>query len=330
MPTFNAGDTLALSLDYNDVIAFDGVGVATVSVADGGRYETRLQGQKLVGPYRQAATVLIACASSGAYAISSDPAANPIARISQQGGAQAISDDAGRVSAIPYILAQSAVPVILAPNGTVAADGTITLGTALPTTYSGAWVRLPAGAVSGGAAGLYWATFSSTTVGAVKSLFADPAQPFTPYVSSGVLVAAVGSGAGYTQTTNANITLVNLTVPGGVMGPNGQLVDTREFSYNTAVGTKSISVNFGGSGVMGSNRTTAGGHDQFTSRIKNRGLQNSNSAYSASEASTSAVVPYANFNINTAVDQSYVLTGNIDTATNYVVIESFLLQVLPS
>ena len=87
----------------------------------------------------------------------------------------------------PIILAQSAVPLGLLPSGTVAADGTITLATALPTTYSGGmWGRLPAGAVVGGAAGLYWIVFSSTAVGAVKTSFADPAAPFGGWKQSGV------------------------------------------------------------------------------------------------------------------------------------------------
>lgn len=126
-----------------------------------------------------------------------------------------------RNSGIPYILAKSAVPVILAPNGTVATDGTITLSTALPTTYyGGALVRLPAGAVSGGLAGLYWVVFSSTTVGAVKNVFVDPATAFIPYIPTGTLVNVTGSNAGYTQTT-ATTTLINIAIMGGLLGPVG-------------------------------------------------------------------------------------------------------------
>src|SRR5574337_1133130 len=89
---------------------------------------------------------------------------------------------------VPYILAQSGVPVIVVPNGTVDANGTITLGTALSIVYAGgAWIRLPAGAVVGGSAGLYWCVFSFTTQGQVYTHFADKAAIFIPVVPTGAL-----------------------------------------------------------------------------------------------------------------------------------------------
>ena len=74
---------------------------------------------------------------------------------------------AGVLAKSTFVVARSAIPVILAPNGTIATNGTVTLGTALPLVYASAWVRFPAGAVVGGLAGLYFVKFSSTTVGQV-------------------------------------------------------------------------------------------------------------------------------------------------------------------
>ena len=76
----------------------------------------------------------------------------------------------------------------VAPSGTVAADGTITLGTALPATFGGGlWLYLPAGAIVSGSAGWYWADMSSTTVGVVRG-------------SQGG-AALVGSATAYTGVT---------------------------------------------------------------------------------------------------------------------------------
>lgn len=101
---------------------------------------------------------------------------------------------------LPLSLAQSGVPVVLPSSGTITSGGAITLLTALPATYSGgAWIYLPAGAVVGGSAGLYYCLFSSATVGAVKTNYvAAGSTAFTPYIPDGALVAAVGSGSAYT------------------------------------------------------------------------------------------------------------------------------------
>lgn len=77
----------------------------------------------------------------------------------------------------------------VAPSGTVAADGTVTLGTALPAVLSsGVWLYFPAGAFSTAPAGWYWATMSSTTVGTV-------------YASQGG-APVVGSASAYTGVTS--------------------------------------------------------------------------------------------------------------------------------
>lgn len=223
----------------------------------------------------------------------------------------------------PYILAQSAVPVILAPNGTVATNGTITLGTALPTIYSGgAWVRLPAGAVSGGLAGLYWTVFSSTTVGAVKTNFVDVATAFTPYIPSGTLVAATGSNAAYTQTTASDITLANITVAGGMMGPNGALRFHSAWEANNNANAKTYKPFFGGV-QMDSNSITTALHASPTMSVKNRGVLTSqlysfNTTFNAFKS------------IDTSTDKALTFTGNLAVATDYIVLEGFIVEVLPA
>lgn len=228
----------------------------------------------------------------------------------------------------PIILAQSAVPVALAPNGTVATNGAITLVTALPTTYSGgAWVRLPAGAVVGGLAGLYWCVFSSTTVGAVKTNFIDPANAFTPYIPSGALVAAVGSNAAYTQTTGADITLANITVPGGAMGSNGSIRTFVRSSYIKAAGNKNIKTFWGSDLVITSAGTTSGGCVQ-RGVISNRGVTNSQ------QTTTDLVATGLGFSgysaLDTTADQSVGFALHITAGTDFHVLEAFTVEVLPS
>ena len=233
---------------------------------------------------------------------------------------------------VPYILAQSAVPVILVPNGTVATNGTITLGTALLTTYSvGAWIRLPANAVVGGLAGLYWAVFSSTTVGQVYTNFADPATQFIPTIPSGTLVAAVGSNAAYTQTTGSNITLANITLPGGAPGLNGAVVfNVLHGSINNA-NAKTKFVNLAGNFMPVDTTLVSKAHSGMLTTLRNMGaagLQVANGYTSDASAGNTNSLTY--FAINTAVDQTIAIGCSMATATDYVLLASFSIQVLPS
>jgi hypothetical protein len=232
----------------------------------------------------------------------------------------------------PYILAQSGVPAGLAPNGTVATNGQITLGTALPRVYSsGIWLYLPAGAVVGGLSGLYWCVMSSTTVGQVYTKFADTSLGFVPYTPTGTLVNAVGSNASYTQATGATITLASFILSGGLLGSNGQLFHNVLFTYNTAAGTKLFVSWVGSNQLSGSSRTTAGGVDSFTSRMRNNGSQAVNTMFAISESSAnSAPGALSQTVVDTSVNQTILMTANIDTATNYLILESFSTQVLPS
>jgi hypothetical protein len=228
----------------------------------------------------------------------------------------------------PYILAQSAVPVCLAPNGTVATNGIVTLGTALPVTYSGGiWLRLPAGAVVDGLAGLYWAVMSNGTTGQVYTNYVDPANAFTPYVPSGTLAAATGSNAAYTQATGADVTLVNVTLPAGAMGNNGGMYVNYSTSNNNSAGAKVSRIKAGATtlGTFSLSATTTTG--AVTSGfVRNRGVQTSQIGHTTSVSSNNPPVFTA---IDFSASVALSLTGQLAVATDYLVLETFYHEVLP-
>lgn len=236
---------------------------------------------------------------------------------------------------VPYILAQSAVPVCLAPNGTVATNGIVTLGTAIPTTYAGGiWLRLPAGAVSGGAAGLYWAVMSSTTQGQVYTAFVDTASPFTPYIPTG-LVAAVGSNAAYTQTTAADVTLANVTVPGGALGSTGALRVAAVLSLNGTTTAKTTKLKLAGSEWYGAtNQGTAYNAQRVIAELRNRSSQSAQVGQWGSIAASASLagVPSPNLflGVDTSTANQLVVSEQLATATDCIVLEGFTIEVLPS
>jgi hypothetical protein len=222
-------------------------------------------------------------------------------------------------------LSKSAVPVILAPNGTVATNGVVTLGTALPLIYTAAWVRLPAGAVVGGLAGLYYVVFSSTTVGQVYTNFADVATAFVPTIPS-TLVAAVGSNAAYTQATGADVSLANVTIAGNTMGVDGAVETTVLQSNNGTAGAKTVTAKFGGSAFLTAAVTTSLALET-SKRVVNRGVVNKQLVHANSAFGNVSTVAPSQLTVDTSADVALVITGQLAVATDYLVIENFSVTV---
>ena len=228
----------------------------------------------------------------------------------------------------PYILAQSAVASGVAPSGSVGANGALTLGTALGATYAaGIYLNFPAGAVyAGSVAGSYWCVMSSTTVGTVYN---NTRGLLSVYPSTLVPIVDAGPGA-FTGAGTTSKNLLTAAVPANALGPNGQLRINWEFSYNTTAGTKNIALIFGGTSMTTAVRTSSGGHDSYTHRIKNRGLPTLNSFFQLGESSTSSTNAFTFPNIDTTQDQNILV--NVSTpsaATDWAILDSYCIEVLP-
>jgi len=227
----------------------------------------------------------------------------------------------------PYTLsalASTGVPVVIPSSGTIATAGTVTLTTALPTTYSGgAWMYFPATAFAGTvAAGLFWVVMSSTTAGTVYQTSVVPASPFEAFVPTETLVAVVGSNSGYTQTTSSDLVMLRTTVPGGLMGLSGEVDYHLLFTTNATANTKTVKVTFGGTDIhsasLSSNTSTV-----IDKQIVNRGstarqVANPLAALGYGSSATASLYP----TVDTNSDFDIVVTNNLGTATDFVVLES--------
>ena len=237
----------------------------------------------------------------------------------------------GQVQYFPRTLSESGIPVIVANTGTIATNGTVTLGTALPTTYANAFVYFPASAVSGDSTGgIYYVVFSSTTVGVVyagKYGVANGvgAVAFTPVVPTGTLTAVTGSNSSFTGSTTET-TLINVSLPAGAMGNNGQVVVTANWSCNNSAGAKTGTVYFGGTSIgTASSYTTSTGGSSMNS-IRNRGALGVQSTQLIGGAAASA-------HVYTAIDSSaavaITITGDTAAATDHIVLEGFTITLNP-
>jgi hypothetical protein len=236
-----------------------------------------------------------------------------------------------QVQYFPRTLGSSGIPVIVANSGTIATSGTVTLGTALPTTYANAFVYFPASAVSGDSTGgLYYVVFSSTTVGVVYAGKYGVANgvgsvAFQPAVPTGTLTAVTGSNSSFTGSTTET-TLINVTVPAGSIGNNGQIVVTANWSCNNSAGAKVGTVYLGGSAIgTASSYTTSTGGSSMNS-IRNRGALGVQSTQLIGGAAASANVYTA---IDTSASVALTITGDTATATDHIVLEGFTIAMNP-
>lgn len=240
------------------------------------------------------------------------------------------------------VIAQTAIPIIIAPTGTMANNGAITLGTALPVTVANCWLYLPAGAIAAGsAAGFYFTQMSSTTVGVVynnqpvagvvPTLPLDPKSNPQAAAVTFLLTPFVTTGPGaYTGATTA-INLATITLPPSIIGANGSVRIRTRWGYNNSAGAKTQTITFGGTSICSlSGTTTTDNYMEHT--VSNRGIQNSqivrlNSA--ASPFGTGTTAP-TQATVDTSGAISIVFQATLAVATDFVMLDGFSIEVLPS
>ena len=238
----------------------------------------------------------------------------------------------GALASIPFIPngGQAAIPVILPSSGTIT-NGVLSALTALPTAYGGAWMYFPAGASLPSGAGLYWVSSVTTTGGNITTTFASTAVAFTPYIPASPVLITSG-GAAYTQTIGSDITLANITVPGGLMGANGTLRAWTLTSSLSNANIKNCKVALGGiSNLILYIAETNNGNANYFVALRNRGLQNSNVSFAPGNGRIGAESGGASayYAIDTSTSQALTFTGQIAVATDYIVLEGFTVEVLP-
>lgn len=224
----------------------------------------------------------------------------------------------------PEQFIDTAIPVILPSSGTVAANGAITLSTALPSVYDGGcWLYLPASALASGISGMYYAVFSSTTVGIVYTNYGDPAAGFLPSIPSGALTPAVGTGLGYTQTTGADISVMSKSIIGNYIGANGTVFGEYSFVCPSNANNKFVRTKFGGSDIRSIQMTTSPAYrDNF--KFKNRGRAGGQVVFPGYNSTTpfgavTSIIPTI-FSIDTSVDQLFAIALRLAAATDYAIL----------
>jgi hypothetical protein len=227
------------------------------------------------------------------------------------------------------ILLNTCVNVGVPANGTIAANGTVTLTIALNTTYSnGIWLWFPAGAVSGGSAGLYWTVMSSTTVGVVYTNYVDPTTAnFTPFTPTGTLVAVTGSNLAYTQTAASALRVLNVPLAAGTFKETSRLSIYPMFAQRNGASAKVLTFAMSGTTIASFSNTTINS-DMRPVILMNAGVLNRQITSNATALGTNNSTTALYTTIDTSVATSLTLTINIATATtDYVVLNALYVEL---
>ena len=230
----------------------------------------------------------------------------------------------------PLVLAQTGIPVCLQSSGTMGANGALSAITALPVQYASCYMYFPAGkAFAGSAAGLYYVVMSSTTAGTVYNNVYDPTTRLPPTIPAS-LTAIVDAGPGaYTQTTAADIVLGGVTLLANVVGANGSVRIEDAFAMNNTVNNKTVKNKLGAStarsAVLGTGKTLSIGKTLIT----NRGVQNKQHLhYQNFDDSALAQVFSDALAVDLSAASAITFTAQLATATDYVVLEGYVTEVL--
>ena len=218
----------------------------------------------------------------------------------------------------------SGITMMLLPSGSVADNGALTLGKALPITYDmGLYGYFKAGALyAGSAAGLYWVVMSSTTVGAVYADTYTSGKPVAP--TSPTPIVATGPGA-YTQTTGSDIVLLDVTVPGGFLGKQGIIDIWAEGPATNNANSKSAKAKIGASTLNAVSPASNTGWS-YSYRFMNSNLETKNGYVALPTGSGNAITRTT---IDTTANFSVQILAQMATATDFVGLEHLELKVKP-
>lgn len=226
----------------------------------------------------------------------------------------------GRVIVGQQKIASSGIPMIIPSSGTFAANGALSGLTAFPAALGKCFMYFPAGAVySGSVAGLYYAEMGATTTATVYNNRWLGGVPEFPKVPTPIVAAGPGA---YTQDTNFDITLGSFVLPGGVLGPNGEMALYPNYGANNTAGTKAWSAKYANNTLIGKSNTTTT-MDNTPVFMRNAGRLDAQVSTSYVGFSANGGALFLRAAVDSSIDQEVILTGKILTATDYIFLQGY-------
>lgn len=218
------------------------------------------------------------------------------------------------------------VPFGVAPTGSVATNGALTLGTALNQIYTGGiYLFLPSGAAfAGSAAGFYWCVMTSTTVGTIFNNVLGNGIPSVPATATPIVAAGPGA---YTGSTSAQTVTIPLNP--NVLGAAGYARILAMFGTNNTANNKTTTIAVGGTNVFTLTQASQVGVTALT-HVFNQASQ------AVQTVSVNAANPFANGTLQFAtvsfasppgvVPPNMTVVLTLATATDFVICQGLFAE----
>ena len=240
---------------------------------------------------------------------------------------------------IPRTLALTGVHVAVVGSATWNnTTGSFTLGTAFPRTYSlGIWIYFSGSGIAGStggpaASGLYWCVMSSATDGQAYALSGDPSVSWVPYTPTTVPTLLTTTAGTHSPVLSTNITVLNVTVPGGTLGRSGAIHGRDAILCSSSANSKNSLVQFGSTTLMANNAggfITTSGFARRDFSLYNAGDEKFNFVNSYVYIGVTPAAPIYTA-IDTTADQSLKVTLQLTHQADYMILAHFFAEVLAS
>ncbi len=217
----------------------------------------------------------------------------------------------------------------------------MTLTIALPAIFTKAYLYFPvgkicsactasvggAGAGNASAAGMYWVIMSSTTVGVIYNNRLTSGAPVD--ITSPTALAETGPGA-YVQTVT-QVTMLTISIPGNLLGPNGNFIFEEHASRPSNTDLVQMDATYGGT-VVGVQQQASVVYYVMRRSVQNIGYTNKQVSMGTANTATSDLI---NLNaapafpvIDSTAAQDLVFRGTtITSATNYLVLYGITIEI---
>lgn len=251
-------------------------------------------------------------------------------------GAGGAAAAAPGIDYLPGPLLACNVPIApFLPDGSVGANGALTLGTSMATqaggVYTHLWGYFPANVINGSnAADFYYIVMSSGTAGQVFNNLYTPGTnaigtgswhvPASPTAFSGTAGSSFSAGT-------ASITSHSFVIPANSLGPNGNILTDCFSRNNSTAGTKTVQQMVSAQNLGYNNAQTTNSQNHGGAYIWNMGLTNYQQSFGIGPSNSGAVGNIRNFDSTAAL--TCTLTATRTVTTDWLVIETLNVMMTP-
>ena len=233
-----------------------------------------------------------------------------------------------------FVMSAHAVPFVLPPTGTVGNNGALTLGGTGIISYAGAagfatkcFMYFALGQLyTSSPPNWYYTEMSSATVGVVYSNVFSAQRFGSPTLPTPTPLVSTGPGA-YTGVTTT-VVFPSSTIPGKLLGVNGQIRCAFTVDVKNTAGSKTIGAQLGGISTFFSAiaSSQAYGFVTTTRNVASRSKQVT--LYGGYGDIGSAGQNTYTTSVDTTTDKDFALSAVMAVATDYVVVTGYTLEII--